>query len=677
MSGEQTKTDAKATSAARWTRVRMFIFALLVTGIMGLVLNQGHHLHTVRGPKLAAMAERQHKSKILIPAKRGTIMDRHGTPLAVSVLVPSVVADPLLVGGRAAAVKAADGIAPLLQLDRRKLARKLASKRRFAWIKRRVNPVLARRVMALKLPGIRLEQEPKRFYPNNGLGGVVVGFAGSDGQGLEGIELSMDRYLRGNPVELRAHRDARRRAILHEGPEPGKALGNTVELALDRYIQHEAEQAIAAAAKSVRPKTGWVGVVVLDPATGDVLAMANAPSYNPNRFAKYPKDRWRNRTVTDTFEPGSTMKVFSVGAAMRAGVIRPRDRFHCENGAWRVSRHTLHDSHGYGILDVAGIIKKSSNIGTAKIAYRLGKVRLIEGLKRFGFAQRTGVGISGERAGVLRSPKRISKIGVATTAFGQGMTATIMQLAQGLTALANDGMMMTPRLVRRIKDPKGGTVKQYLTEGRRVLTPDMALELRKMMAAVTEEGGTGTNAAMDRYTVAGKTGTAQKVDPVLRAYSPELWVSSFIGMVPAIQPRLIIAVVVNEPAGKKYYGGDVAAPVFKRIAERSLGYLGVTPDKASKPTKKKGKKKSATAKAASRPVKPPPPPLPGRTSPVEVGAIKVPDFKGMSIVEVLTRARELGLKVEATGSGTAVSQTPKPGPGSPRAVVRVRFSPPN
>ena len=677
MSGEQTKSKERA--ASRWTRVRMFVFALLVTGLMGLVLNRGHHLHTVRGPKLAAMAERQHNSKILIPAKRGAIVDRHGTPLAVSVLVPSVVADPLLVGGRAAAVKAADSIAPLLQLDRRELAAQLASKRRFVWLKRRVNPTLARRVMALKLPGVRLEHEPKRFYPNNGLGGVVVGFAGSDGQGLEGIELSMDRYLRGKPVELLAHRDARRRAILHEGPEPDGSLGNTVELALDRYIQHEAEQAIAAAAKNVRPSTGWVGVVVLDPATGDVLAMANAPSYNPNRYAKFPEESWRNRTVTDTFEPGSTMKVFSVGAALRAGAIRPRDTFHCENGAWRVGRHTLHDSHGYGVLNISGIIKKSSNIGSAKIAYRLGKERLIEGLKRFGFAQRTGVGISGERAGVLRSAKRLSKIGVATTAFGQGMTSTIMQLAQGLTAMANDGMMMTPRLVRRIKDSRGKTVKQFLTEGRRVLTPDMALELRKMMASVTEEGGTGTNAALDRYTVAGKTGTAQKVDPVLRAYSPELWVSSFIGMVPAIQPRLIIAVVVNEPAGKKYYGGDVAAPVFRRIAERSLGYLGVTPDKAAAPSRKKGKKKAgeAAARAAARPSKPLPPPLPGRTSPVEIGAIRVPDFKGMSIAEVLAKARELGLKVEATGSGSAVSQTPPAGPAGPRAVVRVRFSPPS
>ena len=218
MSGEQTGSDARSSPAARWARVRMFVFALIVTGLMGLVLNRGHYLHTVRGPRLAAMAERQHKSKVLIPAKRGTIVDRHGTPLAVSVLVPSVVADPLLVGGRTAAVKAADSIAPLLQLNRRKLAAKLASKRRFVWLKRRVNPVLARRVMALKLPGIRLEQEPKRSYPNNGLGGVVAGFSGTDGQGLEGLELRMDRYLRGKPRELRAQGDARRRHIRTQGP---------------------------------------------------------------------------------------------------------------------------------------------------------------------------------------------------------------------------------------------------------------------------------------------------------------------------------------------------------------------------------------------------------------------------------------------------------------------------
>ena len=658
----------------------MMLFALLVTGLMGVVLHRGYNLHTVKGPKLAAMAQRQHKSKIRIRAKRGNIVDRHGTPLAVSVLVPSVAADPLLVGGRANAVKAASKIAPVLGLDVKVLARKLASSRRFVWIKRRVNPVLARRIMDFKLPGIRLENEPKRFYPNNGMGGMVVGFAGSDGQGLEGVELSMDRWLKGKQVELPGYRDARRRAILHEGPELSKSMGHTVELALDRYIQHEVEQAIAETVKSVRPRTGWVGVVVLDPATGDVLAMANAPSYNPNRYSSFPKETWRNRTVTDTFEPGSTMKVFSVGAALSAGAIHPKQVFHCENGAWRVGRHTLHDSHGYGALNVGEIIKKSSNIGSAKIAYRLGKKGLIDGLKRFGFGQRTGVGISGERAGVLRSAKRLSKIGVATTAFGQGMTATIMQLAQGLTAVANDGMMMTPRLVRRIKDSQGASVKEFLTEGRRVMDPGLAQELRRMMATVTEEGGTGTNAALDRYTVAGKTGTAQKVDPVLRAYSPELWVSSFIGMVPAIQPRLIIAVVVNEPAGKQYYGGDVGAPVFRRIAERSLGYLGVSPDKAAAPKKKRGRKGAVATRAETRPPRPTAPPLPvARSSAraVPSTATMVPDFKGMSIVEVLAKARELGLKVEATGSGVAKAQSPKPGPTGPRTVLRVKFSPPS
>ncbi len=671
--------EKKRAIYSRWARIRMLMFGVVAMALMGCVLKRGHYLHTVKGPRLREMAQRQHKGKIFLTPKRGNIVDRHGTPLAVSVDVPSIAADPLLVGKHAAA--AARRLAPLLGKDPRKLARKLSSKRRFIWLKRRIHPQLARRIMALKLPGIRLEMEPRRFYPNNGLGATVVGFSGTGGKGLEGIELSMEKYLKGKPVELTGYRDARRRAILTEGPRPNTTQGNTVVLSLDPYIQHEAEQAIAEAAKTVRPKTGWVGAVVLDPATGDVLAMANAPSYNPNRYAKYPIKRWRNRTVTDTFEPGSTAKPFSVGAALQAGKVKATESIHCENGAWRVGRHTIHDSHGYGLLDVTGIIKKSSNIGTAKIAFRLGKVGLHQGLRRFGFGRRTGVGVRGERAGVLRSPKRWSKVGLANIAFGQGMTATIIQLAQALTAVANDGMLMTPRLTLEVRNPKGETVKEFPSEGRRVLSPEVARTMRRMMATVTEKGGTGTNAAMDRHTVAGKTGTAQKVDPILRAYSSELWVSSFIGFVPAIQPRLIIAVVVNEPGGKKHYGGEVAAPVFKRIAERALGYLSVTPDKAASKKKKKMAKKETAAEKAKRKkiaanVRPPAPPLPGKARARTFRSVEVPDFTGMSIVEVLETARKLGLRVEPNGSGTAVAQSPGPGPAAQPTLLRVSFRPP-
>ncbi len=676
MSDEEKKQRETYT---RWARIRMLLFGLVALALMGCVLHRGHQLHTVKGPELRERARRQHKGKIFLPARRGNIVDRHGTPLAVSVDVPSIAADPALVGDNAG--EAALKLAPLLGQDARKLARKLSSKRRFVWLKRRVNPKEARRVMKLKIPGLRLEMEPRRFYPNDGLGGMVVGFAGIEGKGLEGIELSMETYLRGKPVELTGFRDARRRAILEEGPQQTASQGNSVVLALDRYIQHETEQAIAEAARTVRPKSGWVGAVVLDPKTGDVLAMANAPSYNPNRYADFPKKSWRNRTVTDLFEPGSTAKSFSIAWALQTGKVRANEALHCENGAWRVGRHTLHDSHGYGMLDVGGIIKKSSNIGTAKIAFRLGKEGLYEGLKRFGFGNRSKVGVRGERRGVLRSPKRMSRIGLANIAFGQGMTVTIIQLAQALTAIANDGLMMKPRLAMEVRSPLGETVKAFPTEGRRVLSAEVARTVRRMMATVTEEGGTGTNAALERYTVAGKTGTAQKVDPVLRAYSPELWVSSFIGMVPAIQPRLIIAVIVNEPGGKKYYGGEVAAPVFKRIAERSLGYLGITPDKA--PSKKKKalarKKKSGGQKSAVTRAfggRPPAPPLPGKARKVEPGSVEVPDFTGMSIVEVLEAARKLGFRVEPNGSGTAVAQSPGPGPARPRTLLRVSFRPP-
>ena len=659
---------------SRWIRWRIMGLTAVVLVLFAVVVYRGYDLQAVQGPRLREMAEQQYLRKVELPPRRGTIFGRHGTPLAVSVAVNSVYANPRMVGPRAAAV--ARELAPVLGLDAWVLQKQLSTRKYFTWLKRRVTPQEAAAVRQLKLRGVKLTKESRRFYPNHGLGGSLVGFAGMDGKGLEGVELSMDRWLRGSPTRVSGLRDALGRSVMSLGTPTDADHGHDVHLTLDRVIQHETELAIAAAYKTVKAK-GWVTAVVLDPRTGDILGMASAPTFNPNRFADAKPAHRRNRALTDTFEPGSVIKIFSVGAALDSGLIKPADVLNCEKGAWRVGRYTIHDSHPYARLDITGVLVKSSNICSAKIAFRLGRERLYKRLRRFGFGQRTKVGLKGERSGVLRKASRWSDVGLANIAFGQGMTTTALQLAQGLTALGNDGKLMRPRLVTRVSGRKGNKVVELPPSGRRVMSAATARLLRRMLTGVVEKGGTGVDAALDRYTVAGKTGTAQKVDPVTRTYADDLYVASFIGVVPASRPRLAIAVVVNEPDGEKHYGGEVAGPVFKRIAERSLAYLGVRPDRKPRPKKRVAKK----APGGKRPTDgyvamevTPAPPLPGEGGPLT--RHRVPDFTGMSIGEVVSVARQLGLRVSLSGSGRAVAQSPGPGPARDVALCRVSFRPP-
>jgi cell division protein FtsI (penicillin-binding protein 3) len=657
--------------AERWIRTRILCSVGLVVLLFGGVTFKAYKLHADDGDRLREMADQQYLKRSKLAPRRGTITDRHGTPLAVSVDVDSIFANPRMIGSAAPAV--ARQLAQLLDLDVWALQKKLSTRRYFVWVKRRIGPGPARQVRELKIRGVSLTKESRRFYPNHALAGSVIGFAGLDAKGLEGVELSLERWLRGNTVRVAGLRDALGRSVLSDGLKQAPSSGHTVKLSLDKFIQFETEQALKEAYLEVMPKTGWVAAVVMDPRTGDLLSMASEPSFDPNRYGKAKPWQRRNRSVTDAFEPGSTLKVFSVGAALHAGLIKPDEVIPCEKGRWKVGHYTIHDSHRYDELDVAGILKKSSNIGVAKIGFRLGKQGLYSGLRRFGFGQRTQVMFPGERAGVLRDPRRWSDVGLANISFGQGMTTTVLQLAQALSAVANKGKMMRPRLVLEVRDQLGQIVQEVRPGGRQVIAPWVARSLLRMLEGVTEEGGTGVDAAMEHFRVAGKTGTAQKVDPVTGTYSTDRWLSSFIGVVPVSKPRLAIVVVVNDPDGEKHYGGEVAGPIFKRIAGKALGYLGVKPDRFERSTK-----------AARRPQRPategfvvmsdPAPPLPGEGRPR--GRILVPDFTGMSITEVITEARKAGLRLELLGSGRAVAQSPGPGPTPQGTLCRVSFRPP-
>jgi cell division protein FtsI (penicillin-binding protein 3) len=659
---------------SRWVRVRIGVGAAALLALFAIVGYRAWKLQTVESPRLREMAEQQYLKQIEIPPRRGTIYDRHGIPLAVSVDVDSVYANPRMVGERAAEV--ARSLGAVLELDPWAIQQQLSTRRYFVWVKRRIPAAQAKLVRELKIKGVFLARESRRFYPSGGLGASVVGFSGLDARGLEGVELAYDDWLRGTSLRIAGLRDALGRSVLSEGAQPVEGANHDLTLSLDKFIQFETQLALKAALPGVIPETGWIAAVVMDPRTGDVLAMASVPSFDPNHYGRSTPAEWRNRAVADAFEPGSTMKIFSIGAALELGLVKPDEVFDCEKGKWRVGHYTIRDSHPHDKLSVAGILKKSSNIGASKIGFLLGKPRLYQVYRRAGFGEQTGIHLRGARAGVLRPPTRWSDVGLANLAFGQGLTTTVLHLAQALGAIANGGVMMRPRLVLAAKNDRGEAVKGFAPRGERIISRGNAELMLQLMQGVVEPGGTGVEAALERYTVAGKTGTAQKVDPVTRLYSTDRWVSSFIAAVPATRPRLVIAVVVNDPEGDKHYGGEVAGPIFKRIAERSLGYLGVKPDRP--PRAPKGEPRPALASGTSTEGyldDDPAPPLPGEGGPH--GEILVPDFTGLSIVEVLTAARKADLKLQLDGSGRAVVQSPGPGPAPRDTTCRVSFRPPS
>lgn len=656
-----------------WLRIRIIITTLIFVGLFGFVIRKAHRLQIVEGSRLREMAEQQYLKAVELPSRRGTIYDRNGSPLALSVEVDSIYANPRMIGD--SAVEVGRALSKVLGLDPYVLQKQLAVDRYFAWVKRRVSSQEAKQVRSMKIRGIFLTKESRRFYPNRGLGSTVVGFAGTDSRGLEGIELSFDKWLKGSPMRVSGLRDAMGRHVFNEGAEQNAPSNHDLRLTIDKSIQFETEQALAEAYKEVRPQTGWVAAVVMNPQNGDILAMGSAPSFDPNQYKQAKPWQWRNHALADAFEPGSTLKVFSVATALEVGAIRPQDVFYCERGRWRVGRYTIHDTHPHDRLDVAGILQKSSNIGVSKIALRLGKDRLYQGLKQFGYGQKLGLELPGARAGLLYSPKRWSDVALSNISFGQGMTTTVLHIAQSFSAIANGGVMMRPRLVLSIRNNQGKTIREFPLSSTAVLSKNTADRLLTMLTGVTEPGGTGTAAALEHFTVAGKTGTAQKVDPVTRSYSTDRWVSSFVGVVPATSPRLVIAVVMNEPGGDKHYGGEVAGPIFKRIAEQALAYLGVKPDKLPKKEEKfrskseplvaEGYIDEAHSDSAAM-----------ETVVNDSNEMIVPDFTGMSLVEVVEVARKQQMKLELDGSGVAVSQSPGPGPASRKMVCRVSFRPP-
>ena len=557
---------------ARYWSCYVFFNALVILGFC-VILARASRLQLIEHATWLERSQNQTEATMRVPTFRGSIYDRQGRLLSFSVPQRSLFADATKVDPRA---HLPARLSPILDESTSVITGKLASQRRFVWIKRHLTDQQAIAVEDLKQPALNLVDEYKRFYPYGQVGGQVVGFVGMDGSGLEGVEKGFDQTLRENCVTVGQLQDGVRKCLWLDAAPPPEPMENFgVRLTLDTFIQYLAEFELEKAVQQYRAKAGEV--VILDPKTFEVLAMANWPFFDPNLANKSSAEAWRNRSVTDSFEPGSTFKVFAVSAALEEGLIKERDRIFCENGKLGLADHVIHDVHPYGWLTIPEVIKYSSNIAAAKIALQLGNERYYRYVRGFGFGVRSGITLPGEVRGLVRPGKKWRPIEVATTGFGQGIGVTALQLTAGIACLANGGEIGQPTIVKQMVDGQGERYEPLRTRPfRRVVSKKTAQQICDMMIGVTQQGGTGTKAAPDGYIAAGKTGTAQVLDPQTRRYASSKYTSVFTGFIPADQPRLVISVVIHEPQGANY-GGVVAAPVFRNIAAKALPYLGVFP----------------------------------------------------------------------------------------------------
>lgn len=558
------------TPSEQWItdRRRVAVVALAMLVISGALLWRAVDLHVVRKDFLQQQGDARYLRVVTEQAHRGVIMDRNGEPLAISTPVDSIWANPReLVQAPAQWPQ----LARALSLDLGELKDKLArnSQREFIWLKRHVSPQLAQAVLNLQIPGVDSQREYHRYYPAGEVTAHLVGVTNIDDAGQEGIELAYNNWLKSTPGSKRVIKDRLGRAVEDveqvSAPQPGQDL----ILSIDRRIQYLAYRELMSAVEKNRAVSG--SAVVLDARTGEVLAMVNQPSYNPNNRNDRDSAHLRNRAMTDMFEPGSTIKPFTVAAALEQGQFKPGSVVDTTPGLLRVGRKTIRDERNYGIIDVSTIIQKSSNVGASKMALSIPPKALWQTLTNVGFGFDSGSGFPGEAMGQLTNYSGWSELQRATLSFGYGLSVTALQLARAYTVFANDGVLLPVTLLRKASLPD-----QISPEPERVMSKATARAIRHMLERVVKKGGTGTRAQVRGYRVAGKTGTAKVSGP--GGYTGHDYTSVFAGMAPASNPRLVMVVVINEPRGDEYYGGLVAAPVFSRVMSGALRLLDVAPD---------------------------------------------------------------------------------------------------
>ncbi len=627
-------------------------------------------------PRLSDRLSGQHERVVTVAPQRGSLVDRLGRPLAVSVELDSVFTDPKLVEDPAAA---AELLAPLLDRPADELVARLGKEgTRFQWLARQVPPHVAEQVAALDIPGVRLTREAHREYPSGPLAAAVLGFVGVDGQGLEGLESRFDGSMMGETVEYRVLRDGRRRPVNAEAVLSRRSTeGHTLVSTLDHSIQHRAEVALQHAVDLYDAKGGQV--VALDVTTGAVLAMASAPGFDPNHFRGVDPASFRPRPLSIVYEPGSTMKPFVIAEVLEEGLATPREEVYCEKGAYRIGRRTVHDAHPHATLTVEEVIQVSSNIGTTKLGERLGPAALEAMYRRYGFGAKTGIELREEK-GILHPSGSWSRIGFATHTFGQGMAVTGMQLTAAFAALVNGGVRVQPHLVTEVRDTDGTVIEDKRPPlGAPMISAETSATMRSMLGLVVEDGGTGVRARLAEYTSGGKTGTAQKVKD--GRYAPGLYVSSYIGFAPRDEPRVVVLAVLDEPQGK-HYGGTVAGPIVKDVLTHALRELGVPRDKIAgdvpdilleaNAARQALEEEQASEAGGDAPA--------GRDATLPAlepggGPWAMPDLTGRPLREAVAVLGPLPVELQLEGAGLVVEQTPPAGePLEPESTVHLALA---
>lgn len=509
---------------------------------------------------------------------RGQILDRSGNILAVDIAARHLCADPKFILKNGDIQQVCEAMTQVLPMTRSEVWALLDQpNRQYVRIQKYMREKTLEPLKAMNLKGVILEETSMRNYPKGALGAHVIGFSNREGVGGAGAEQKMNSYLQGTSGLRVSQKDAQRHEIYSRRtvdiePQPGA----DVYLTIDQQIQHFTEKALDELVDKYHPQGAWA--LVQNVRTGEILSMASWPTYNPNRYGAAPPEWLRNRTLHYTYEPGSVMKAMIIASALDGGYVTTRDVFNCENGRWIYGGRALNDSHGEGPLSVADILKKSSNIGAAKIALQMGNEKVHQSLKSFGFGSRTGIDLPGEEGGILWNPSKWSKISITRLAMGHEINVTALQMLSALSAIANDGIRMRPYLIDKVVAANGETIFETLPdELGRPIRPETAKTMRRLLARVTQPGGTGTKAALRGYPVAGKTGTAQKVNLVEGGYYARKYVASFAGFLPVENPAISIIVVADDPQGA-YYGGTVCAPAFQTIADQTVRYLRISPE---------------------------------------------------------------------------------------------------
>ena len=643
-------------------RARIILGVLL--GVYCLIVLRAFQIQVLGVKGLRERGARQYSVRIPLLPKRGVIFDRTGTEFAVSLSTKSIFVQPSKLPSPEIAAKI---LSRRISQPVARLRKALSSDRNFLWVKRQMPSSMAEEIVsevreALSRGsnrggtyGIGTVEEPKRFYPNRELASSVIGFTDVDSAGIEGVELSLDKYLRGENAFLVGERDARGRIIVPaDTPIEVNSQGHSVSLTIDRNIQHVAQTELMEAVKKYRARGGVA--LVMQPRTGEILAMASLPTFNPNSLSGARPEARKNRAITDVIEPGSTFKVLTLASALEQGAIDEGDRIFCENGKYRYADRTIHDTHKYGWLTVPEVLKFSSNIGMIKISEKMDPGRYYDMIRAFGFGAKTGVELLGESRGLVPPRDGFTPIRRATVAFGQGIAVTPLQLAYAMASVVNGGKMMKPYLVKQITDPEGRVVyRGQPRELRRTISPKTSAQMREMLGRVVQEDGTGTQARIKGFLVGGKTGTAQKVDVGTGRYSPDKRIASFIGFLPLNDPEFLVLVVIDEPKGE-VYGGVVAAPAFNQIAVKTAYYLGLTP------TEPVGEGAAMAAATAAREDSK----GPGvRVTRVATGSpessLVMPDLQGLSMGRVVDLMDRYSVRVRLVGTGLARNQSPPPG----------------